>query len=330
MNGTLVKGWIYAGGLSPVAETDGAGAITSTFVYATKGNVPDYLVKAGVTYRIFTDHLGSVRLVINAADGTTAQRIDYDAYGRVMADSNPGFQPFGFAGGLYDPQTGLIRFGARDYDPEIGRWTAKDPIGFSAGVTGFYTYVEDDPMNRMDPRGLYGSEVHLLKTFMWGTEEGVTVSDALEIATSDQSMDRSLFGWLPNLHDPFNLPGFIVGLGTIEHFRDRDDVEVELLGAIDSQDPGAFGKAMHAFQDTYSHAGYHWWSLGHVPASLLLKLVGGRDPDTYEATFARDQEMEARTRYFLRLWARRTDPDFGADYEALRGLTIGDLNRLQN
>ena len=43
-----------------------------------------------------------------------------------LNDTNPGFQPFGFAGGLYDPDTGLVRFGARDYDAETGRWTSKE------------------------------------------------------------------------------------------------------------------------------------------------------------------------------------------------------------
>ncbi len=47
-----------------------------------------------------------------------------DAWGQVLADSSPGFQPFGFAGGLWDRDTGLVRFGARDYDPEVGRWTS--------------------------------------------------------------------------------------------------------------------------------------------------------------------------------------------------------------
>lgn len=49
-----------------------------------------------------------------------------DPFGRVLADTNPGFQPFGFAGGLYDWDTKLVRFGARDYDSGIGRWVAKD------------------------------------------------------------------------------------------------------------------------------------------------------------------------------------------------------------
>jgi RHS repeat-associated protein len=61
-------------------------------------------------------------------DGTPAQRIDYDELGRVLADSNPGFQPFGFAGGLHDVDTGLVRFGARDYGAVMGRRASKDPV----------------------------------------------------------------------------------------------------------------------------------------------------------------------------------------------------------
>jgi RHS repeat-associated protein len=49
------------------------------------------------------------------------QRIDYDEFGVVTNDNNAGFQPFGFAGGLYDADTKLVRFGARDYDAEAGR-----------------------------------------------------------------------------------------------------------------------------------------------------------------------------------------------------------------
>ena len=76
------------------------------------------------------------------------------AFGRIVSDSNPGFQPFGFAGGLYDADTKLIRFGARDYDPETGRWTSKDPIRFGGGDSNLYGYVTNDPVNFVDPLGL--------------------------------------------------------------------------------------------------------------------------------------------------------------------------------
>ena len=91
---------------------------------------------------------------MDAETGAVAQRLGFDAYGNVVEDTNPGFQPFGFAGGLYDPDTGLVRFGLRDYDPEVGRWTAKDPALFAGGSANLYGYVLGDPVNLKDPTGL--------------------------------------------------------------------------------------------------------------------------------------------------------------------------------
>jgi RHS repeat-associated protein len=154
VNGTLTQGWLYQNQLKPVAELDGSNNLVSRFVYGSRTNVPDYMIKAGVTYRLITDHLGSVRLVVNNSTGAIAQRLDYDEFGVVTMDTSPGFQPFGFAGGLYDSQTGLLRFGARDYDAEIGRWTAKDPILFAGNGTNLYAYVRNNPINAIDQSGL--------------------------------------------------------------------------------------------------------------------------------------------------------------------------------
>jgi RHS repeat-associated protein len=154
VNGTLVQGFLYEGALAPAAELDGNGNVTARFIYGTRSNVPDYLIKGGMTYRLIADHLGSPRLVIDATTGHIVQRLAYDAFGRVTFDDNPGFQPFGFAGGLYDPDTKLTRFGARDYDAETGRWTAKDPILFGGGDTNLYGYALNDPVNWLDPLGL--------------------------------------------------------------------------------------------------------------------------------------------------------------------------------
>ena len=154
LNGVVQYYLLYGDALNPVAELDASGAVVSRFVYGSRSTVPDYIEKGGVTYRVVSDHLGSVRLVIDVATGTVAQRIDYDEFGQVLADSNPGFQPFGFAGGIWDADTGLVRFGARDYDAVIGRWTSKDPILFNGGDTNLYGYVVADPVNRVDPDGL--------------------------------------------------------------------------------------------------------------------------------------------------------------------------------
>jgi RHS repeat-associated protein len=166
VNSALVQRFLWQGQLAPVAELDGTGTLVSRFVYGTRVNVPDYLVKGGQTYRLILDHLGSVRLAVNVVDGTVAQRLDYDEYGRVTQNTAPGFQPFGYAGGLLDDQTGLVRFGARDYEPTSGRWTAKDLIGFSGGYANLYEYVDNDPVNFLDATGLQGIGIN------WGGTVG--------------------------------------------------------------------------------------------------------------------------------------------------------------
>jgi RHS repeat-associated protein len=158
-NGAVTHLWVYRDDLNPIAELHPDGSLKSLFVYADQANTPAFLVRidrdtgASTTYRYVTDHLGSPRLLVDTDTGAIAQRLDYDPWGRVTQDTHPGFQPFGFAGGLYDPATGLVRFGARDYDPFTGRWTAKDPIGFDGDGRNLYGYVLGDTVNWGDETG---------------------------------------------------------------------------------------------------------------------------------------------------------------------------------
>jgi RHS repeat-associated protein len=109
---------------------------------------------ARTEFAYITDPRGSVRLVVQLDNGEVVQRLDYGPFGEVILDSSPGFQPFGYAGGIYDADTGLVRFGARDYDAETGRWLTRDPIGFAAGDANLFAYVGGDPVNSVDPTGL--------------------------------------------------------------------------------------------------------------------------------------------------------------------------------
>ncbi len=155
VNGTTTQAFLYAPGiLGPVAQLAEGSSQATSYVYGSRSNVPDLMIRGPLTYRIITDQLGSVRMVVNAATGAVAQEIEYDPFGEVISDSNPGFQPFGFAGGLYDNQTGLTHFGAREYDAALGRWTSRDPISFAGGDSNLYGYVVQDPVNFVDPSGL--------------------------------------------------------------------------------------------------------------------------------------------------------------------------------
>jgi RHS repeat-associated protein len=86
--------------------------------------------------------------------GAIVKQVDYDSFGSIINDSNAGIiVPFGFAGGLHDRDTGLVRFGYRDYDPAIGTFISKDPIGITGGIN-LYSYVGNNPIRRIDPFGL--------------------------------------------------------------------------------------------------------------------------------------------------------------------------------
>jgi RHS repeat-associated protein len=153
VDGAVERRWLYADGLNPIAELDAFGVIETVFVYGARANVPDYFVTGGDVYRILADLRGSPRLVVDLSRSLVAQRVDYDAFGRPLGSTNPPRQPFGIAGGLYDPDTGLVRLGARDYDPLIGRWTTKDRLGFRGGSSNLYEYSHGDPVNLVDVTG---------------------------------------------------------------------------------------------------------------------------------------------------------------------------------
>ncbi len=159
VNGTLAQGWLYQDQLRPVAQLDGSNNLVARFVYGSKANVPDYMVTLGGTYRILSDHLGSPRAVVDVSSGNLLEMINFDEFGNetdTVAGTLPsGYVriPFGFAGGLYDLDTGLVRFGARDYDAIVGRWTSKDPVLFAGGSLSVYAYAYADPVDYVDLTG---------------------------------------------------------------------------------------------------------------------------------------------------------------------------------
>ena len=96
------------------------------------------------------DGLGSAVAVSNTA-GELMGSQRYDTWGNVTAST--GVVPqYGYTGREPDA-SGLIYYRARYYDPGVGRFTQRDPIGFADGVNP-YTYVGSSPANFVDPLGL--------------------------------------------------------------------------------------------------------------------------------------------------------------------------------
>lgn len=166
LNGVLQKQFAWQDQLKVIAELDPSNTVIAEFIYGTRVNVPDYMKKNGELFKIMTNHLGSVVAVVNTSTGVVAQEIRYDEFGNITSDTSPGFQPFGYAGGLYDPQTKLVHFNAREYDTETGRWLSKDPILFSGGDTNLYGYVMNDPVNGIDPTGTTEKDLMMAKAWI--------------------------------------------------------------------------------------------------------------------------------------------------------------------
>ena len=154
VDGVRTDSYVSVPGGRLLAHTNELTGVLTRFIYAELPTTPTAFDRGGIRYAIVSDARGSARRVVRLTDGVVMQQIDYDPYGVVTSDSSPGFQPFGFAGGLYDPVVGLVRFGARTYDPQTGRFLQRDPQGFPDGPNR-YAYVAGDPVNRIDPSGRF-------------------------------------------------------------------------------------------------------------------------------------------------------------------------------
>ena len=137
-----------------IVETPQAPEATPTITRVVHGpdvDEPLWLDQDGQLFVLHADALGSVRLVTDAAQ-TLVERTAYTSFG-VPARTGTGVRhPFAFTGREWDGEIGLYYYRARYYDPEVGRFLSRDPLGLAAGPN-LYVYAENSPTNAIDPSG---------------------------------------------------------------------------------------------------------------------------------------------------------------------------------
>ncbi|MFN3652079.1 MAG: RHS repeat-associated core domain-containing protein [Armatimonadota bacterium] len=100
------------------------------------------------------DQLGSTRGLTDGTQSVTHSR-EYDAFGMTVGGTGLP-TPFGFVGGQgyqKDPDSGLMLLGARYYDPSVGRFISRDPMGCGGGDPNLYRYCANNPVAATDPSG---------------------------------------------------------------------------------------------------------------------------------------------------------------------------------
>jgi RHS repeat-associated protein len=156
VNGTTTV-FVTDAGNREVLEYDGAsGAIQRWYAYGPGSN--DVLnqanVVAGTRAALIPDIQGSVIASLDSSSGALS-KIGYLPYGKSAGVT----APFGYTGQRIDPETnGLYYYRARQYSPAWGRFWQTDPIGYSGG-SYLYAYVNNDPLNLIDPDGLFFAAV---------------------------------------------------------------------------------------------------------------------------------------------------------------------------
>ncbi|MFH1776992.1 MAG: RHS repeat-associated core domain-containing protein [Candidatus Omnitrophota bacterium] len=154
-NGNVVK-YIYDDAL-PIIERDTAGStlVSYTRIPGAPGGIGGMVSSTDGSSTLYyhCSSLGNINQITDAS-GNVIQTYEYDAFGNIVNESGSLNNDHQYKTKEYSANTGLVYFGARYYNPVIGRFITRDPMGMVDGPN-LYLYCGNDPVNRIDPFGLF-------------------------------------------------------------------------------------------------------------------------------------------------------------------------------
>lgn len=135
--------------------------------YSSEQGAAIFLKLADDGYIPLHDIYGNTSVLLNEK-GSPEKTYQYTTFGNELNDPC-NINPWRYASKRFDPETGLIYFGRRYYDPNIARWTSPDPAEYADGPN-LYAYLNNNPLNRFDRHGLWGDD---LWSDSWDVCQGV-------------------------------------------------------------------------------------------------------------------------------------------------------------
>ena len=279
-----------------IAELDEAGNVIQQYLYVNQ--TPVALINTPIASSdtnqegVIAIHTDRRHAPMMATDeqGKVIWQAEYDAWGKLIQinhqeQSSQFNMNLRLPGQWQDQATGLYYNYQRDYNPDTGRYLTPDPLGFPDGADP-YAYVNNDPLNKVDPLGLYQIDVHYYMTYFLGVMAGLTEHQALVVASAAQYVDDNPFTWPVDPNRPAgayseDVSGAITRLssyhftqaghdkltGNINDVIDRvknpqNPQLTRLLAAANANYKGApcktikeqlFGEYLHALEDTFGH-----------------------------------------------------------------------------
>ncbi len=189
------------------------------------------VTSAGVRTFFHTDKRGSVIAMSDSSGNLNEGPYTYDAYGNMTGASTG--VPFRFTGRRLDPETGLLYYRARYYDPVRGRFPQTDSVGYSAGMN-LYTYTDNDPTDKTDPDGKVAN-------IAAGAAFGAIIEGGIYLATED---DPTFGGFLAHAGEGAVIGGLIgsgVGIGYVAAGGAAARPVQELITAVSKGDLSRYG-----------------------------------------------------------------------------------------
>jgi RHS repeat-associated protein len=138
------------------------------------------MARGGSTFFYHQDGLGTVTELTDSA-GVTAKSYAYDAWGNQIETTGTVENPYTYTGRELDAETGLYYYRARYYDPQIGRFLQKDPIGFKDALN-LYLYVRANPASLVDPTGLTIEDIRNMTNLAKQLYSDLRVPDEVDVA----------------------------------------------------------------------------------------------------------------------------------------------------
>jgi len=136
-----------------ILEYGNGGEVLAKYIHGPRVDMPLVMHRGDQNYFYHFNGLGSV-VALTDADGVVVQEYEYDAYGYILNQKNANFENrYMFTARELDDESGLYYYRARYYDASVGRFLQEDPIGMAGGIN-LYPYVQNDPVNFVDPMGL--------------------------------------------------------------------------------------------------------------------------------------------------------------------------------